>query len=113
MLFLIKFKFFHRHAILPSVNEEKDEDSDEETDTMDTEEENNSVSHRCIALLNSQAHVNSLVRIVERGGRAATASALAFSPLVVASAGYFHAEAVRNLCRVCHQLLMYNPQVAL
>ena len=120
---LINSLLFSRHAILPRLAEEKegDEDSDNEPEDMDTEDVGScSLTQRCISLLNAQAHVNSLVRIVERGGggggvvlsAAPAFAASSFSTGTTAAAvKYSAAETVRNLCRVCHQLLMYNPQV--
>jgi hypothetical protein len=96
---------------------EEEEDSDSEPEDMDTEE--SSLMQRCISLINSPSHVGCLVRMVERDRAAGPTFAAAFSSSASASsssspptAKYSGAEAVRNLCRVCHQLLMYNPQVS-
>ncbi len=121
--------------IIPPVKEEREGDKDEdvETEPMDTAD-TDSLARRCITLINNPAHVAGLVRTVEQAGggggsggggggggsggggviAAATAFASGQTTVVTAvgsAAKYSEAETMRHLCRVCHQLLMYNSQV--
>ncbi len=133
--------FYHlplpRHVIIPPVKEERegDKEDDVETEAMDTTDMD-SLARRCITLINNPAHVAGLVRTVEQAGgggsggvggggsggvgggggviAATTAFASGQTTVVTAlgsAAKYSEAETMRHLCRVCHQLLMYNSQV--
>ncbi len=127
-----------RHVIIPPVKEEREGDKEEDVETVAIDTDTDSLARRCITLINNPAHVAGLVRTVEQAGGGSgggggggvsgggggvsgggvIAAATAFSSgqtMVVTSLGsaakYSEAETMRHLCRVCHQLLMYNSQV--
>ncbi len=111
--------------IIPPVKEEREGDKEEDVETQPMDTDTDSLARRCITLVNNPAHVAGLVRTVEQaggggsgggGGGVIAATAFASGQTTVATAlgsaaKYSEAETMRHLCRVCHQLLMYNSQV--
>ncbi len=117
--------------IIPPVKEEREGDKDEDIETVAMDTDMDSLARRCITLINNPAHVAGLVRTVEQagggggaggggcsGGGGVIAADTAFSSgqttvltALGSAAKYSEAETMRHLCRVCHQLLMYNSQV--
>ena len=91
---------------MPELEEE--EESDAESDSMDAVEEQNQLVVASIKCLNSPEFVSGVVQIVERSeGQGSLAD---FSRTGNLAAG---SENVRNICKICHQLLIYNTQVSL
>jgi hypothetical protein len=120
-------------VIIPPVKEEREGDREDDVETVAMDTDTDSLARRCITLINNPTHVAGLVRTIEQAGGGGgsggggggggsgggvIAAATAFSSgqtTVVTSLGsaakYSEAETMRHLCRVCHQLLMYNSQV--
>jgi len=92
-----------RDTVVPELEEE--EESDAESDSMDAVEEQNQLVVASIKCLNSPEFVSGVVQIVERSeGQGSLAD---FSRTGNLAAG---SENVRNICKICHQLLIYNTQ---
>ncbi len=126
--------------IIPPVKEEREGDKEDDIETVAMDTDMDSLARRCITLINNPGHVAGLVRTIEQAGggggsggggsggggggggggsgggviAAATAFSSGQTTVVTAlgsAAKYSEAETMRHLCRVCHQLLMYNSQV--
>jgi len=91
-------------AELEDVSEESDNDSD----AMDESKERNLLTESSISCLNSAEFVSGIVGIAERLERAKPKVATTFNGQTT-----FRTEGsqnIRNICKICHQLLLYNQQ---
>ena len=88
-------------AELPEEAEEDDSDNESEAAMDTTSSEQSLLINQAIACLNSPEFLAGVVKIVEQ-----SEAGQAGGPLRSESS-----ENIRNICKICHQLLIYNNQV--
>ena len=92
------------------VPELEDEDeSDAESDSMEVAEEQNQLVITSIQCLNSQEFVGGIAQIVERSEEQGALATFSGTKVALRTEG---SENIRNICKICHQLLIYNAQVS-
>ncbi len=75
---------------------------------MDQSSNRNPLIETSICLLNSAEFVSGIVSIAEGSKSRSSAPTFSGSP---ASVRLGNTENIRNICKICHQLLIYNQQV--
>lgn len=98
-----------RDTVVPELDMDA-EDSDADSDSMDQTKERNILTENSISCLNSPEFVAGIVQIAERSEKTGSNTLATFSGsrAIVRSEC---SENIRNICKICHQLLIYNTQV--
>ena len=97
-----------RTTFIPELDEDGD-DSDSESDPMDQSSSQNPLIETSISLLNSAEFVSGIVSIAEGSNARGSAPTFSGSPAPLLKIG--NTENIRNICKICHQLLIHNQQV--
>jgi len=95
-----------RNTIIPELDDEND-DSDTDSDAMDQTKEVNQLIEQSISCLNAPDFVSGVVEIAERSDRPVSTIST-FSGQNTSKSG--SSENIRSICKICHQLLIYNTQ---